>query len=53
MDSAAHYRQIIVNMSVMDDTDEKELERLRGQIAEYVDSVADKSKVKDIEVHLN
>ena len=50
----AHYRQILVNMSVDDHADSRLLEELTEQLQSFLsDKVADSPEIENIEVKLN
>lgn len=49
-----HYRQIIVNLAVEDDTEECILEEIKEQIEQCVNESSDnKDEIKEISVKLN
>ena len=52
MDST-HYRQIIINMSVKDGTDEKVLEELDRKIEECIKDNVDNDIIRDVHVRVN
>lgn len=47
-----HYRQIIINLSVEDGTEEKKLEEIHSKVEELVIKIKPE-EVKDVEVKLN
>ena len=47
-----HYRQIIINLSVEDGTDEKKLEELHSKVEDYINTIKSEG-IKDVEVKLN
>lgn len=47
-----HYRQIIINLSVEDGTEEKKLEELHSKVEGYINGIKPE-EVKDVEVKLN
>jgi len=52
MDST-HYRQIIINMSVKDNTNEEALEEFDRKIEKFIRDNVDMDIIKDIHVRLN
>ena len=52
MDST-HYRQIIINMSVKDNTNEEALEEFDRKIEKFIRDNVDTDIIKDIHVRLN
>lgn len=49
----AHYRQILVNMLVKDDTDSEVLEALADRIADFVKEQSDKDIIREVNVRVN
>lgn len=47
-----HYRQIIINLSVEDGTEESKLEELHSKVEEIIKDIKPE-EIKDIEVKLN
>ena len=47
-----HYRQIIINLSVEDGTEEKKLEEIHSAVEELVNKIKPE-EVKEVEVKLN
>lgn len=47
-----HYRQIIINLSVEDGTEEKKLEELHSKIEDIINTIKPE-EIKDVEVKLN
>ena len=47
-----HHRQIIINLSVEDGTEEKKLEEIHSEVEELVKKIKPK-EVKEVEVKLN
>lgn len=53
MKDDAHYRQILVNMLVKDDTDNEVLEKLADKISDFVKEQSDKDIIREVEVKVN
>lgn len=49
----AHYRQILINMSVEDDVPEEKLKELANQVETYIAHNIDTNEVHDVQVTLN
>ena len=49
----SHHRQMIINMSVKDDTPEEKLEEIRSRVDKVVKDCVDPKCITDIEVKLN
>lgn len=49
-----HYRQILINLAMEDDFDEKQLEGLRDAVQEFMQrQTQEKPSVKELEVKIN
>ena len=48
-----HYKQIIINMTVEDDTNEADLEILKQHIEKCIEMYADPKKIYDVKVRVN
>lgn len=48
-----HYRQIIVNIAIEDNTSALVIEELKNQIEDCVEDKIDKDGIKEIEVKMN
>lgn len=49
-----HYRQILINLAMEDDFDEKQLEGLREEVEEFLQRrIQEKPSVKELEVKIN
>lgn len=49
----AHYRQILVNMLVKDDTDSEVLYALSEKISDFVKEASDKDIIREVDVRVN
>ena len=48
-----HYRQIIIDLAVDDETPEQEIEQFADRVKEYVDGSVDPDKTEVVSVKLN
>ena len=48
-----HYRQIIIDLAVEDDTPEEKIEKLKNQVTAYVKETVDPKVVQMVEVKVN
>ena len=48
-----HYKQIIINMTVDDDTNEADLEILKQHIEKCIEMYADPKKIHEVKVRVN
>ena len=53
MTDDAHYRQILVNMLVKDDTDNDVSEKLADKISDVVKEQSDKNIIREVKVKVN